>query len=35
LEDAGLIEEAAFFGGGAMTWRITDRGKKWLEETPT
>jgi hypothetical protein len=31
LEDAGLISQAQFFG--AITWRITGRGRKWLEET--
>jgi hypothetical protein len=31
LEDAGLISEAQF--SGAIMWRITGRGRKWLEET--
>jgi DNA-binding PadR family transcriptional regulator len=34
LEMAGLIEEAFFAGGGAITYRITEKGRQWLHECP-
>jgi hypothetical protein len=30
LERAGLIAEAAFFGGGGLTYKITEKGRRWL-----
>jgi DNA-binding PadR family transcriptional regulator len=29
LQRAGLIEEAFFAGGGAITYRITEKGRQW------
>ncbi len=30
LEDAGMVELAGLYHPVAATWRITDRGKRWL-----
>jgi hypothetical protein len=30
LERAGILEEACFFGGGGMTYRLTQVGWRWL-----
>jgi hypothetical protein len=30
LEAAGLTEEAYFFGGGGLTYKLTEKGHRWL-----
>jgi hypothetical protein len=32
LENAGLVGMGSWFHPVGATWRITDRGEKWLEE---